>query len=75
MATVGQIGEGAGITGNIAGGDQVNFCWRRAFDHLVAQGLQMLAEIGVIKQKAGYFLEYPQPFPDTVDVGIDQTQH
>jgi len=41
----------------------------------VAEGLQSLGQHSVIEEKARYVFQYPQSFPETVQVGIDKSQH
>jgi hypothetical protein len=41
----------------------------------VAEGLESLGQYGVIEKEARYVFQYPQSFPETVQVGIDKSQH
>jgi hypothetical protein len=41
----------------------------------VAEGLESLGQYGVIEEEARYVFQYPQSFPETVQVGIDKSQH
>jgi hypothetical protein len=41
----------------------------------MAQGFQSLGQYGIIEKEARYVFQYPQSFPETVQVGIDKSQH
>jgi hypothetical protein len=67
--------RGSHILSHTAGREKLLFQRAKALDEGVAEGFQSLGQYGVIEEKARCVFQYPQSFPETVQIGIDKSQH
>jgi hypothetical protein len=57
------------------GRKEILFQRAKALDECVAEGFQSLGQYGVIEEKPRCVFQYPQSFPETIQVRIDKSQH
>jgi hypothetical protein len=63
------------VLGHPTSGEKLLFQRAKILDEGVAEGLESLGQYSVIEEEARYVFQYPQSFPETVQVGIDKSQH